>query len=54
VPTPSFLEGSDRVAVAPTRQILLAWDKTDDRSAAAWPALRESFVNRELVVSDAA
>ena len=42
------------MAVEPSSLALLACDKTDDRSAAAWQAVLEPFANLENVVSDAA
>lgn len=42
------------MAVEPTSLALLACDKTDDRSGAAWQAVLEPFGQLEWVVSDAA
>ncbi len=42
------------MAVEPTSLALLACDKTDDRSGAAWQAVLQPFANLEWVVSDAA
>lgn len=42
------------VAVEPTSLVVLACDKTDDRSGAAWQAVLQPFSNLECVISDAA
>jgi hypothetical protein len=42
------------VAVEPTSLVLLACDKTGDRSGAAWQTVLSPFTNLECVISDAA